>query len=196
MFWASLRPLLSDSPEALAQLDEIREGFADAMQQDLEAMWASKLGLASYDADLVNELLQLMVLSKADYTIFFRKLSGLPEQLSILKESFYLPSSADLDAQWTRWLDRWRDQIRGHRHLSETSAAMKRVNPKITWREWLIAPAYEQAAQGDISLIKDLQAVFSHPYDDQSVELEATYDRLKPRDYFNAGGVSHYSCSS
>ncbi len=196
MFWASLRPLLSDNPEALAQLDQIREGFADAMQQDLEAMWASKLGLASYDADLVNELLQLMVLSKADYTIFFRKLSGLPEHVSNLKESFYLPSSADLDGQWTRWLDRWRDQIRGNRPLSETSAAMKRVNPKITWREWLIAPAYEQAAQGDISLIKDLQAVFSHPYDDQSVELEATYDRLKPRDYFNAGGVSHYSCSS
>jgi len=28
-----------------------------------------------------------------------------------------------------------------------TSEAMKRVNPKITWREWLIAPAYQPAEQ-------------------------------------------------
>jgi len=38
--------------------------------------------------------------------------------------------------------------------------------------------------------------VFSHPYDALSPELEARYDRLKPREFFNAGGVSHYSCSS
>ena len=73
---------------------------------------------------------------------------------------------------------------------------MKRINPKFTWREWLIAPAYEKAAQGDPSLIKELQAVFSNPYDGQSAEVEASYDRLKPKEFFNAGGVSHYSCSS
>ena len=44
---------------------QIRDGFAEAMDQALEAMWASKLGLVTYDAELVNELLQLMVLSKA-----------------------------------------------------------------------------------------------------------------------------------
>jgi uncharacterized protein YdiU (UPF0061 family) len=73
---------------------------------------------------------------------------------------------------------------------------MQRSNPKITWREWLIAPAYEQAALGDFSQIYDLQAVFSHPYDEPSQEVAAKYDRLKPREFFNAGGVSHYSCSS
>ena len=73
---------------------------------------------------------------------------------------------------------------------------MKHMNPKYTWREWLIAPAYEQAAEGDTRLIKDLQAVFSNPYAEQSAEVEAFYDRLRPRSFFNAGGVSHYSCSS
>lgn len=196
MFWTSLRPLLKDNSEALARLDQIREGFAGAMQQELEAMWASKLGMSHYDAALVDELLELLVLSKVDYTIFFRRLSDLPEQLSALKESFYLPSSEQLDGQWTSWLERWRAQITGNGDLSETSAAMKRVNPKITWREWLVAPAYELAAHGDTSLIQKLQEVFSHPYDELSPELAATYDRLKPREFFNAGGVSHYSCSS
>jgi len=41
-----------------------------------------------------------------------------------------------------------------------------------------------------------MQEVFSHPYEEQSAEVEAIYDRLKPREFFNAGGVSHYSCSS
>jgi uncharacterized protein YdiU (UPF0061 family) len=196
MFWSAVRPLLEGNAEALARLDQIREGFAEAMQRELEAMWARKLGLISYDATLVNELLQLMVRSKVDYTILFRRLSDIPEDTSHLKESFYAPSSEELDAQWTQWLERWRDQIAANGDLRETSAAMKRVNPAITWREWLIAPAYEQAAQGDTRAIQELQAVFSHPYDELSPELAATYDRLRPREFFNAGGVSHYSCSS
>jgi uncharacterized protein YdiU (UPF0061 family) len=197
MFWSAVRPLLADNSEALAQLDSIRDGFAGAMNQELEAMWARKLGLAAPDAALVNELLELMLRSQADYTIFFRRLSEIPvttpEHLSALKQSFYEPSSEGLDAAWSGWLERWRAQIGD---LVETSAAMKRCNPAITWREWLIAPAYQQAEQGDTALLQELQAVFSHPYDAPSAELAATYDRLKPREFFNAGGVSHYSCSS
>ncbi|MCP9773377.1 YdiU family protein [Synechococcus sp. Tobar12-5m-g] len=196
MFLAALRLLLEDNTEALAQLDQIRDGFAGAMQQEIEAMWASKLGLSHYDATLVNELLQLMVLSKVDYTIFFRRLSDIPEQLSSMKESFYVPSSEQLDGQWTHWLERWRNQVTSSGDPRKTSAALKRVNPAITWREWLIAPAYERAAQGDTSLVRELQEVFSHPYDEPSAEVKTTYGRLKPREFFNAGGVSHYSCSS
>ena len=196
MFWAALRLLLAADTEALARLDAIRDGFSSVMSREIEAMWASKLGLANYDAKLVNELLELMALTKVDYTILFRKLSVIPEQLLGLKESFYLPSSEQLDGQWAHWLQRWRDRITSSGDANVISAAMKRVNPKYTWREWLIAPAYQQAEQGDSSLIKDLQEVFSHPYDEQSAEVETMYDRLKPRDFFNAGGVSHYSCSS
>ncbi|MCP9841512.1 YdiU family protein [Synechococcus sp. J7-Johnson] len=196
MFWSAIRPLLAGNTQALARLDQIQGGFSEAMRQEIEAMWASKLGLISYDAALVNELLELMVLSKVDYTIFFRRLSEIPEQLSTLKESFYLPSSEQLDAQWTQWLQRWRDRITAAGDTKATSEAMKRINPKVTWREWLVAPAYQQAEQGEFGAIQELQDVFSHPYDEPAAELAATYDRLKPREFFNAGGVSHYSCSS
>jgi uncharacterized protein YdiU (UPF0061 family) len=73
---------------------------------------------------------------------------------------------------------------------------MKQVNPAITWREWLIAPAYEQAAEGNNQRIQELQELFSTPYAEPSPELAATYDRLRPREFFSAGGISHYSCSS
>jgi uncharacterized protein YdiU (UPF0061 family) len=196
MAWAALRLLLTEHPEALERLDQIREGFRDAMSQELEAMWASKLGLINPDPELVNDLLELMVHTKVDYTMMFRRLSAIPEHLSSLKESFYRPSSEELDGRWEDWLQRWRAAIARSGDTSQAAAAMQRVNPAITWREWLIAPAYQQAEQGDARGIHTLQEVFSHPYDTPSAEVEATFDRLRPQEFFNAGGLSHYSCSS
>jgi uncharacterized protein YdiU (UPF0061 family) len=109
MLIKSLRPLLEGDNKALAQLEAIKDGFAEAMAQALETMWASKLGLPSYDAELMQELLQLLVSSRADYTIFFRRLSALPEGVDDLKPSFYVPSSEQLDQQWQDWLQRWID---------------------------------------------------------------------------------------
>jgi uncharacterized protein YdiU (UPF0061 family) len=193
MFWSALRPLLEDDAGALAELDGLREGFSEAMRGELEAMWTRKLGLASYDDDLLKDLLQLLASSRADYTLAFRQLSELPEQVEALKPSFYLPIDAELEQRWTTWLQRWREQL-GDPEAAR--AAMRQANPQITWREWLIAPAYERAAESDLSLIQELQTVFRDPYAIPPAELAATYDRLKPREFFNAGGLSHYSCSS
>ncbi|MBV2350989.1 YdiU family protein [Synechococcus sp. HK05] len=193
MFVKSLRPLLDGDNAALEELDAIQAGFAEAMAEALETMWTAKLGLPSYHPELIQELLQLLVGSRADYTIFFRRLSAIPESVEALKPSFYVPSEEDVDQRWMGWLQRWRAQIG---NPEETSTAMQRVNPAITWREWLIAPAYEQAATGDFSLIRELQTLFGDPYSTPAAELAARYDQLKPREFFNAGGVSHYSCSS
>ncbi len=73
---------------------------------------------------------------------------------------------------------------------------MKKVNPKFTWREWTIVPAYEEAEKGNYSLIQELQSIFNNPYEEQSLEISKKYNLLKPREFFNNGGVSHYSCSS
>jgi len=196
MFWKSLRQLLDGDAQNLARLDQIREKFVEVMQQEIEAMWVKKLGLNSFNSSLVNELLELVIISKIDYTVFFRRLSVIPEDLSILKESFYMPSSEQLDARWNNWLQNWQLQLKGCNELGARSAAMQSINPNITWREWLIAPAYEKAAQGDYSLIKELQDVFSNPYKEQSKELESKYNVMKPKQFFNLGGISHYSCSS
>jgi uncharacterized protein YdiU (UPF0061 family) len=171
-------------------------------------MWARKLGLPAYEEELVNALLPLMASSGADYTMLFRRLSEIAGDasadgasdtsaaLATLKTSFYRPSSEELETRWSRWLQRWRGVITSQGNPQETSAAMQGANPAITWREWLIAPAYEQAEQGNTTLIRELQTVFSHPYAQPPAELAARYDRLKPRQFFQAGGISHYSCSS
>lgn len=196
MFWSALRELLSDDTAATVQLDQLREEFPAEMQKELEQMWASKLGLAGSDDNLVQDLLQLMATTRADYTKTFRLLSDLPESVSTVTPAFYLPIHAELEQQWNAWLQRWRQRLSDDGTLATASSAMKQVNPAITWREWLVAPAYEQAAAGNNQLVLDLQAVFTDPYAEPSDEVASRYDQLRPRDSFNAGGISHYSCSS
>ena len=196
MFWKALRPLLEEDAKALKEFDQVRDGFEQAMDKQIQKMWAAKLGLKEYNSNLFEELSQLMINSKVDYTIFFRELSHMPNDLSALKKSFYIQTSQQIDEQWQSWLQSWRDLLLNNGNSTETSKIMKLTNPKYTWREWLIAPAYQQAEESDYSLVKELQEVLSHPYDEQSKEIEDKYYRLKPKAFFNAGGISHYSCSS
>jgi uncharacterized protein YdiU (UPF0061 family) len=196
MFWKAIRLLITNDMAALEQLDKICDGFKQNINTTLQQMWADKLGLTHYNEALVNELFQLMVQTKVDFTIFFRELCKIPKDWSDLKISFYTSIPTDLEHQWQIWLQSWNELIGGSGDPNKIAEKMKRVNPKYTWREWLIAPAYQQAKQGDYALVKELQEVFSHPYEEQSKAIEEKYYRLKPAEYFNAGGISHYSCSS
>ncbi len=196
MFWTAVRPLLAEDTEDLEYFDQVRHGFAEAMQKQLQKMWAAKLGLTEYNPQVFKKLMQLMTHAEVDYTIFFRELSHIPEDVSALKKSFYVKTSQQLYEQWQSWLNSWRDLVVKDGNLAEVSANMKQTNPKYTWREWLIVPAYQQAMQGDYTLVKELQEVLSYPYDEQSQKVENKYYRLRPKAFFNAGGVSHYSCSS
>ena len=196
MFWKAVRPLLAKDTQALEQLDQIRHGFAEAMEKQIRKMWTAKLGLTGYHPELVQGLLQLLTRSKVDYTIFFRELSHVPEHVSALKKSFYSRTSPQLDEEWHSWLKRWHGLVIKGGSPAGISAKMKQVNPKYAWREWLIVPAYQQAMQGDYTLVRELQEVLGSPYDEQSQGVEDKYYRLKPEAFFNVGGVSHYSCSS
>ena len=161
-------------------------------------VWASKLGLDTQQLELLPSLLRLMIETGVDYTIFFRDLSKIPQSASALEKSFYKKVASEQSDRWQSWLDQWREMVLAANgaDLEAASVRMKQVNPKYTWREWLVAPAYQQAAEGNYSLVRELQEVLSRPYDEQSAEVEAKFYRLKPMEYFDAGGISQYSCSS
>jgi uncharacterized protein YdiU (UPF0061 family) len=57
-------------------------------------------------------------------------------------------------------------------------------------------PAYQQAANQNYQALRDLQAVMTQPYAEQSSEISDKYYQLKPAELFNIGGISQYSCSS
>ena len=97
------------------------------MQDAMQRMWSSKLGLSGTAETLVQELLQLLVESSADYSMFFRRLSDLPDQIDPLRDCFYLPLSATLESQWQDWLQRWRAQWPHGVDPALISAGMRRA---------------------------------------------------------------------
>ncbi len=198
MFWNSLSHLVAKGSPEEEELKAIKDGFGEAMQNELEGMWAKKLGLTSFSPELFKDLIFLMIETHVDYTIFFRELSHLPLELSPLKKSFFNELKPEQEKKWQDWLSNWHQALNESHgeSLGEVANSMKRVNPKYTWREWLIVPAYQEAAKGNYSLIHELQEVLNSPYEEQSQEIEEKYYRLRPKEFFKAGGVSHYSCSS
>jgi len=210
-FCTALWPLLTSQQDCLQQLDEIRRGFSSVMQAQMEKMWAAKLGLGTFHATLFSELETLMVQTPVDYTIFFRELSMVPEDISPLKKSFYKDSTYEsdpegMDKRWSEWLIKWKSLIGSAsttdanaappRSREEISRQMKLVNPKYSLREWFVVPAYQQANAGNYSLVRALQEVMTQPYAEHSKDVEGRYYRLKPSEFFEVGGLSHYSCSS
>ena len=209
-FCNALRPLLASyqgtlqqdslQEDYLQQLDEIQDGFSNVMQAQIEKMWAGKLGLSTFNKALFSELESLMAQTPVDYTIFFRELSLLPENIAPLKKSFY-KDSEDMDPRWSEWLAKWKsliasDNLAAPRSDDEISRQMKLVNPKYILREWFVVPAYQQAAAENYTLVRELQEVMTQPYDEQSKEIEDKYYRIKPFEFFEVGGTSYYSCSS
>ncbi|MCH2157414.1 MAG: protein adenylyltransferase SelO family protein [Oleiphilaceae bacterium] len=196
-FCSALSPLLDADSPANTVIEQLRTEFFDKMRAELNQMWASKLGLESVEPSLVMQLIRLMELTPVDYTLFFRELSNIPEDSSALHKSFYSEPANSLMDEWNLWFDQWKAALSASaKEPSQIAQEMKQVNPKYIWREWLIVPAYQQAEAGDYSLIHELQEILSNPYDEQSKEIEDKYYQLRPREYFHAGGVSHYSCSS
>ena len=196
MFIKSLKLALENDVDFLERLDIIQQDFKISMQEKIKIMWTRKLGLKEYDESLLNNLFQLMIITKVDYTKFFRLLSDIPKEISSLKKSFYQDCSIEIDSLWNNWLKAWYKSLKQVNDINKISLDMKKVNPRYTWREWLISFAYKAAERGDFSLIKELQVVFDNPYEDLSIDLQNKYDLIRPLKFFNKGGISHYSCSS
>jgi uncharacterized protein YdiU (UPF0061 family) len=200
MFCLALKPLLGSDQSAQDALEKIKNGFFKVMQTDMAKMWASKLGLRTFNAKLFNELIALMIDTSVDYTIFFRELSWIPEDISPLAKSFYGDSVHDdtLMKRWSKWLEEWKSciDITTSKEREVLSKQMKAINPKYSLREWMLVPAYQQANNGDYSLIYELQEIMNNPYEEQSKEVELKYYKEKPLELFDIAGVSYVSCSS
>jgi uncharacterized protein YdiU (UPF0061 family) len=200
MFCTALKPLLASDKDAQEALEKIKSDFPRVMQANMIQMWASKLGLEKFDTTLFNDMMKLMIDTSVDYTIFFRELSNVPDEVAPLAKSFYGESVLDkkLMARWSEWFEKWKSAINitTPEARDALSVKMKQVNPKYTLREWFLVPAYKHAEHGDYAMIHELQEIMNDPYAEQSDEVEHIYYREKPAELFDIAGVSHVSCSS
>jgi uncharacterized protein YdiU (UPF0061 family) len=149
-----------------------------------------------------------MIETSVDYTIFFRELSCVPDDISLLTKSFYGDTINDekILRSWSGWLKKWKSLINDTNSIyinattpessEKLSKEMKQVNPKYSLREWFLVPAYQEAEKTNYTLIKELQEVMTNPYAEQLSEVEKKFYKEKPSEFFDIAGISHISCSS
>ena len=199
-FCSALKPLLNSHPDTLQELEKIENSFPLTMQEKIDNMWAKKLGISKFDLKLFSELIDIMLETKVDYSIFFRELSNIPENVKALRKSFYSDNfeNEDINSRWNNWLEKWKLHldISTKESKEKVSNQMKLTNPKYTLREWYLVEAYQEAEKGNYDLIQELQEIMTNPYDEQTKEIEEKYYTKKPLDFFGIAGISHVSCSS
>jgi len=197
-FCSALKPLLNSDQKSLQELEKIENNFPKNMQIKMENMWANKLGIDKFDFELFEELINLLVATKVDYTIFFRQLSSLPDDIKPLAKSFYNEDIKDknLKSKWDNWLEKWKSKIDTNISKEQLSKQMKLSNPKYILREWHLVKAYKEAQKGNYQLVDELQDIMTKPYEEQTKPIEEKYYSKKPSDFFGIAGISHVSCSS
>ncbi|PRM89643.1 hypothetical protein CJ671_06420 [Aliarcobacter cryaerophilus] len=198
-FCSALKPLLISNKEALEELEKIENNFNKVMEEKMQNMWASKLGLEKFDHELFDELINLMIDTKVDYTIFFRELSNIPDGISSLEKSFYGSlKDENIKLRWNSWLESWKSKINlnSEEIKQKLSNQMKLTNPKYILREWHLVWAYQEAQNGNYEPVNELQEIMTNPYIEQTKEIEEKYYIKKPSDFFGIAGISHVSCSS
>jgi uncharacterized protein YdiU (UPF0061 family) len=194
----ALAPLFAD----LEPLQQGLEKFAEAYARHDRAFSAAKLGLREFaegDAELLQQLHELMRAAQVDMTLWFRALADLDLQrprLGSLREAFY---DADLLHQQhdalEDWLRRYAERARRDGiEPGERRAAMNAVNPRFVLRNYLAQQAIDRAEAGDEAGIGELLEVLRHPYDEQPGR--EAYAARRPDWARDRPGCSMLSCSS
>jgi uncharacterized protein YdiU (UPF0061 family) len=162
----ALLPLIGEVDETQAALDVYQPEFAAKLDELLHA----KLGLSVLDEhfDTDRALLDDMfaMLEGVDFTLFFRRLSGVRAGGASgdepLRDLFI--DRAAFDA----WAERYRARLRAEQSDDQARAlAMNQVNPKYVLRNYLAQVAIEKAQNKDFSEVERLLAVLQRPYDEQ-----------------------------
>ncbi len=194
----ALFPLIGDPAPLEASLQELHDGLR---ARDL-AMMASKLGLATPDAALIDALREVLARAEVDWTLFFRALAevpldaGAPTSIpSSLADAWYQPLAEADRAAVLAWLAGYaaRARLDGVDDASRCER-MNAVNPLYVLRNWLAQEAIDRATQGDVSGIAELLDVLRHPYTPQPGR--GSYAVRRPEWARHRAGCSMLSCSS
>jgi len=164
----TLLPLLHDDADrALELAEEAIIGFAPKFESYWLAGMRRKLGIFNDEADdaaLVQDLLNWMQQSAADYTNIFRGLAAHVQN----------ERSTSPDAVFDDWLNRWRQRLqRQSQSRDEVTQLMSANNPAYIPRNHQVEAALSAAVEaGDLSVMHRLLAVLAEPYQERPENAE------------------------
>ncbi|MBT2582149.1 protein adenylyltransferase SelO [Planococcus sp. ISL-109] len=158
-FAESLFPLLDDMPEqqALSSMQQALEEYVSLQKDYFGKGMREKLGLFTEqpeDAQLIDELLQLMQDQHADYTNTFRALTF----KDVTEPNL---TGAAFDSWHQKWTARQKQEDCSAEQIQDL---MKSRNPAVIPRNHLVETALSAARQGDYSVTEKLLAILRDPY--------------------------------
>jgi serine/tyrosine/threonine adenylyltransferase len=169
-FAEALLPLLDPDPDkAIAAAREALNAFPARFEAAYLAGLRRKLGLLEPkdgDAELAQELFELMSACAADFTLTFRRLSDLViagEEAGPFRALFSDTGALD------DWLTKWRTRIAQERRPSlERRFVMRAANPAFIPRNHRVQAVITAAQEAaDFGPLNELLTVLARPYDDQ-----------------------------
>lgn len=156
-----LLPLISnDEQAAIARVEPLLKTFAESFQQSYFAMLGKKLGMTAISLDdrgLVEELLQVMLLQKLDYTQTFIDLTlSLDDEMTAgsLKETF------------GEWYSGWRGRLDQSADTLEISQSLMQANnPVVIPRNHHVEAVLKNCEEtGNTDAVDDFLKVLRSPY--------------------------------
>ncbi|MBX9768016.1 MAG: YdiU family protein [Bdellovibrionales bacterium] len=171
-------------------LSENLEVFRSAFISGWERMMTQKLGLQQFQTTLVQELDQLLRLSEADMTLFYRALADILEG-GALPDVFYSELTPELKVRWEGWLNLWRKNLKAI-PLNALKAEMNLVNPAFILRNYLAQEATDALMIGDRSKLDLLERAIRRPYE----IVDPNLCKKRPDWAKSRAGCSMLSCSS
>jgi uncharacterized protein YdiU (UPF0061 family) len=164
----AMLPLLNeDTDKAIEEAQEALAAFGPAFERAYHGGLRRKLGLADDHADdveLASAILSAMAENQVDFTLFFRRLSGvLAGDDEPVRSLFIDPTAFD------RWAQQWRARLMQDSLAPQArQAAMDVVNPAFIPRnhqvEAMIVAAVER---NDFGPFDELLTLLARPFEDQ-----------------------------
>lgn len=164
----ALLPLLDDNEEKAIKLaEDAIEGFTASFHHHWLSGMRSKLGIhneETEDESLIQELLKLMQIHRADFTNTFRALTyDLAEDSSLFEADEFI-----------KWQQTWHARLSRQKESKEAvHQLMTHSNPAVIPRNYRVEEALEAAeTQGDYSVMERLLDVLSKPYENSKGQTD------------------------
>ena len=155
-----------DANHAAELLTDEAKNISGIYQNEWLARMRAKIGLTTAevgDIDLIQKLLDAMHQGEADFTLTFRRLSGVIRgEQDAAREQFKNPALFD------KWQKEWLSRLdREPITVQDRTALMDRVNPIYIPRNHKVEEALSAAVENNnLSVFEDLLSVITAPFDE------------------------------
>lgn len=192
----------------LCGLDEMQAvvtKFESMFKEAYNEVMAKKLGFhkldGAEDQELLQDFLDQMASSKADFTNTWRTLARISAKSSADEcKEWCLAVCPEKDdayvAPWLNWLDKYKNRLAKDAAIISNDArvkSMNEANPVYILRNYMAQTAIEKAEKGDYSEVRLLYDLLKKPYEEQDGMERYT---AKPPKWASKKGVCVNSCSS